>query len=49
MLLGSLSVYNFSPLRVIRGFTRRTCRAELCTQIKRDYLIEVIPLMVMDV
>jgi hypothetical protein len=49
MLLRSLSVYNFSPLRAIRGFTHRTCRAELCTQIKRDYLIEVIPLMVMDV
>jgi hypothetical protein len=49
MLLRSLSVYNFSPLRAIGGFTPRSCRVELCTQIKRDYLIEVIPLMVMDV
>jgi hypothetical protein len=49
MLLRNLSAYNFSPLWVNRGFTHRNCRAELCTQIKRDYLIEVIPLVVMDV
>jgi hypothetical protein len=35
MLLRNLSVYNFSSLRAIRGFTHRTRRAELCKKSKK--------------
>jgi len=49
MLLRSHSIYNVSLSPSIKGFTHRISRAAQCTQIKRDYLIEVIPLKVMNV
>jgi hypothetical protein len=48
MFLSDSPIIISLPHGAIKGSKPRTGCAVLCTQIKRDYLIEVIPLIVMD-